>query len=60
LTVCPLSSKKKRQVLAKTGRLTCEVCDFDFAVTYGERGVGLCRENQKDQTQDTRFATALY
>lgn len=33
-------SNKKRQVLAKAGRLACEVCDFDFAVTYGERGEG--------------------
>lgn len=31
---------KKRAVYLATGRLSCEVCDFDFAVTYGERGDG--------------------
>jgi hypothetical protein len=30
--------RKKQVVLAKTGRLQCEVCDFDFAEVYGPRG----------------------
>ena len=29
---------KKRQVLATSGQLECEVCGFDFAATYGSRG----------------------
>jgi len=33
-----LIRKKKEQVLAKTGRLACEVCGFDFKATYGELG----------------------
>ena len=32
--------EKKRRVLAEFGKLLCEACDFDFAVVYGERGVG--------------------
>jgi 5-methylcytosine-specific restriction protein A len=32
--------QKKRKVLKETGRLICEVCDFDFVQTYGELGYG--------------------
>lgn len=32
--------KRKREALEKEGRLACEVCDFDFAATYGARGDG--------------------
>jgi len=32
--------KKKESVLASTGALLCEVCDFDFVATYGELGRG--------------------
>ncbi len=35
-----LVQRKKRQVLRSTGRLACEVCDFDFADVYGELGKG--------------------
>ena len=31
---------KKRAVLAATGRLICEACDFDFAFVYGQVGEG--------------------
>jgi 5-methylcytosine-specific restriction protein A len=31
---------KKEKVLAEIGRLECEVCGFDFATVYGERGEG--------------------
>ena len=33
-------SRKKRDVLAKVGRLECETCGFDFDRTYGDRGKG--------------------
>jgi hypothetical protein len=33
---------KKKQVLQETGRLSCEVCGFDFVVAYGARGEGFC------------------
>ena len=32
--------KKKKQALQATGRLACEVCDFDFVSTYGDLGEG--------------------
>jgi 5-methylcytosine-specific restriction enzyme A len=35
-----LVEKKREQVLKSYGRLTCEACDFDFAVCYGDRGHG--------------------
>lgn len=35
-----LVEKKKSAALSRSGRLCCEVCDFDFAVRYGERGRG--------------------
>ena len=37
-----LVQKKKKQVIAKTGCLKCEVCDFDFRLAYGKRGDGFC------------------
>jgi len=33
-----LAKLKKRNILDKTGSLTCEVCNFDFHKTFGERG----------------------
>jgi 5-methylcytosine-specific restriction protein A len=35
-----LVARKKRRVLRDKGKLSCEVCDFDFAAAYGERGDG--------------------
>lgn len=35
-----LVKRKKSGVLRETGRLCCEVCDFDFLKRYGERGRG--------------------
>lgn len=35
-----LVRKKREQVWAKTGKLKCEVCEFDFAVKYGKHGAG--------------------
>ena len=35
-----LIEAKKKRVLAQAGRLACEVCGFDFAEAYGERGEG--------------------
>ena len=32
--------KKKARVLADTGRLVCEACDFDFEAVYGDLGEG--------------------
>jgi 5-methylcytosine-specific restriction protein A len=35
-----LVSKKRRQVQEESGRVTCEVCGFNFKKTYGRRGAG--------------------
>jgi 5-methylcytosine-specific restriction protein A len=35
-----LVKKKKEHVLKETSKLLCEVCNFDFATTYGDLGVG--------------------
>lgn len=37
-----LVAAKKADVLRRTGRLACEACGFDFAITYGELGHGFC------------------
>ncbi|MHB8793247.1 MAG: HNH endonuclease [Thermoleophilia bacterium] len=34
--------RKKREILAKTGALRCEVCGFDFEKTYGKHGRAFC------------------
>ena len=38
---------KKERVLAEHGRLTCEVCGFDFAAIYGKLGDGYCEVHHK-------------
>lgn len=35
-----LTKRKREQVLAETGHLSCEVCGFDFAKAYGSLGEG--------------------
>jgi 5-methylcytosine-specific restriction protein A len=35
-----LVESKRKQSLKRSGKLVCEVCDFDFAVHYGDRGSG--------------------
>lgn len=35
-----LVKRKRDAVLRETGRLACEVCDFDFHARYGEQGRG--------------------
>lgn len=37
-----LVQKKKKQALDATGKLSCEVCDFDFESFFGEIGEGFC------------------
>ena len=38
---------KKERVLDEHGRLTCEVCGFDFAAIYGKLGEGYCEVHHK-------------
>jgi 5-methylcytosine-specific restriction protein A len=35
-----LVDAKRQQVMKRHGKLICEVCQFDFAVCYGDRGMG--------------------
>lgn len=42
-----LANKKKEAVLAKTGKLACEVCGFDFHKKYGHRGKDFCEVHHK-------------
>jgi 5-methylcytosine-specific restriction protein A len=35
-----LTKRKKAKVLKDTGRLACQVCDFDFSEVYGALGYG--------------------
>jgi 5-methylcytosine-specific restriction enzyme A len=54
--------QKKRKVLQETSRLLCEVCDFDFAKTYGNLGYGFAECHhivpiaQLDEQHHTRLA----
>ena len=35
-----LVARKKHRVLQEAGRLSCEVCEFNFTDAYGDRGDG--------------------
>jgi predicted HNH restriction endonuclease len=57
-----LVHRKKRAVLAAKGRLLCEVCDFDFAMVYGQLGEGFAECHHRvplaelDGTAPTRLS----
>jgi 5-methylcytosine-specific restriction protein A len=55
------SAKKKAAVLQETGRLQCEACGFDFAVAYGELGIGFaeCHHRLPLASLGSRTATRL-
>ena len=40
--------EKKEKVLNETGKLSCEVCNFDFVSLYGELGNGFCEVHHKN------------
>lgn len=42
-----LVTKKKTEALAAFGRLACEVCGFDFALTYGSDGAGVIEAHHR-------------
>lgn len=44
-----LVKEKKKQVLKETGKLRCEVCNFDFKETYGVIGEGFCEVHHLKQ-----------
>ena len=60
---------RKKQFLAKHGRLFCEACGFDFEKTFGKRGTGFIechhtkpldtfKSNQKTKLQDLALICA--
>lgn len=49
--------RKKQSVLESTGKLACEVCGFDFAVEYGERGVGFAECHHRTPLGELREET---
>jgi 5-methylcytosine-specific restriction protein A len=55
------SAKKKAAVLQETGRLQCEACRFDFAVAYGELGIGFaeCHHRLPLASLGSRMRTRL-
>jgi predicted HNH restriction endonuclease len=42
-----LAAHKKAEVLRRTGKLQCEVCDFDFEKVFGKIGKGFCEIHHK-------------
>lgn len=52
---------KKAAVLGATGRLSCEVCGFDFSAIYGSIGEGFCEVHHLSplSAADESVATAL-
>lgn len=49
-----LVKKKKAKVLRKSGRLACEVCDFDFFAVYGDHGKGFIECHHLIPVRDLR------
>lgn len=55
-----LTERKKQKVLREHGRLACDVCGFDFAKTYGERGEGFIEcHHTKPVSESTGQKTRL-
>lgn len=46
--------KKKEAVLAATGALCCEACDFDFVVQYGDLGHGFAECHHKTPVSELK------
>lgn len=52
---------KRKQIMKRDGRLVCEVCGFDFAARYGERGKGFieCHHTKPIATLGSGHKTKL-
>lgn len=46
-------AEKKAQVMKVSGKLICEVCDFDFPEKYGDLGYGFCEAHHKKPLSDS-------
>ncbi|MGN7722812.1 HNH endonuclease [Chitinophaga sp. 22620] len=49
--------KKKEQVLKETGKLTCEICEFDFQLTYGDIGRGFIECHHRTPLSSLKAST---
>lgn len=56
-----LSESKKNKVFKETGKLKCEVCDFDFYEKYGELGKGFieCHHTKQLSSYQTNQKTRI-
>ena len=56
-----LVETKRKQVLEIYGKLTCEVCDFDFSASYGDRGHGFieCHHTKPISTLAEGYSTHI-
>jgi hypothetical protein len=52
-----LGRKAKLKRLKLTGKLACEVCEFDFAATYGQHGHGFIEAHHKIPVADLNGKT---
>ncbi len=52
-----LVRRKKQMVRAASGRLACEVCDFDFAIAYGPLGDGFAECHHRTPLADLSGVT---
>lgn len=56
-----LVETKKKTVLRSTGKLACEVCDFDFHKSYGDLGKGFieCHHNKPLSSYTVKQKTSI-
>lgn len=56
-----LTESKKKLILKESGKLECEVCEFDFYKKYGELGKGFieCHHTKQLSTYETKQKTKL-
>jgi 5-methylcytosine-specific restriction protein A len=56
-----LVESKRKKAMARNGRLACEVCEFDFSIAYGGRGLGFieCHHTKPLATLGTEIKTHI-
>lgn len=47
-----LATRKKTEVVRRTGKLQCEACGFDFEKVFGQIGKGFCEVHHKKPLSD--------
>ena len=56
-----LVEAKRKKAMAHDGRLACEICEFDFSIAYGDRGLGFieCHHTKPVATLGTEDKTHI-